>query len=658
MATLPPNNNTLEAAQSYLKEQNVPFRSIVSEYFKAKVRSVGYFNDVCSARVRFAKWHPIAAHHLGVLSDTETFALYNTSSESLEDPEQTHPVEAFEETESIGFCYGTDRGWEKFTIYVCLKNGNLLALCPVVPDGYKIRRSDIQELQALVSAEICLFKQQQFPSDYNSSTLTRLKAQVYWLQEVWKSENGIKTKIAFPSSRKSRFAAPNDDSDESEDEIAPTESVFMVARSNIIRESWPVAIQGPFRLSPQSSVDSDYCSVIALHGQPTDDPINCFPVLARSTISGYVEIIVLNQPIGPVWYGGEKTSAPTALLVESLGLGLDPSGGCNILKNESTHPDVLFSCHSSGIHLIDIKWMLQLGKSGDAVLKTAESHVRHIFAVSPTANARVIGTSVISDVTYGHLMLIRLGCGSFELINISFNRVLPLTSAATAPVLSKQVELDSFSSKIMDALEKREKGVIKVSGHTRIGDADESMVKFMIENIKSLQNSETMTIHEVAQLSQDRVELLKDLLKKQQSEQLKQLKSELEKCESASIILKERLKKIEAVDANIKKRAAAILQAVKENQPYLSKAEVEYSAELKKLKQSLTRLKPKVSELTLRAERTIRSSSSIVAESKVELSSDCTKLCLDILNAEKIVLQDSRRMIEQVDSDLSSLKLE
>ncbi|XP_043723661.1 nuclear pore complex protein NUP88 [Telopea speciosissima] len=118
-----------------------------------KLGSGIYFDSNSSVRTLQVLWHPYSDIHLGILSSDSVFRLFDLSY-SLEQPEQEYYLQPVEpgrcyNTASIcpvGFSFGGEHLWDRFSVFVLFADGSVYILCPVVPFGSVYRWESIAEI--------------------------------------------------------------------------------------------------------------------------------------------------------------------------------------------------------------------------------------------------------------------------------------------------------------------------------------------------------------------------------------------------------------------------------------------------------------------------------------------------------------------------------
>jgi nuclear pore complex protein Nup88 len=90
-------------------------------------------------------WHPDSEHHIGVLTSDSVIRIYNLNEPAL--PEQIfelkrgkiglsiHEDDSWNEPVPVSFRFGQGEGWNTFSIFVLMSNGDLRTLCPIAPFG-------------------------------------------------------------------------------------------------------------------------------------------------------------------------------------------------------------------------------------------------------------------------------------------------------------------------------------------------------------------------------------------------------------------------------------------------------------------------------------------------------------------------------------------
>lgn len=107
-------------------------------------------NDI---RVLEASWHPYSDTHLGILSSDSVFRLFNLAVDLLE-PEQEYYLQPAGPGRSrnassmcpVGFSFGGDHLWDRFSVFVAFSDGSIYVICPVVPFGSLFQCESLLEI--------------------------------------------------------------------------------------------------------------------------------------------------------------------------------------------------------------------------------------------------------------------------------------------------------------------------------------------------------------------------------------------------------------------------------------------------------------------------------------------------------------------------------
>lgn len=725
----------------------------------APVRQVGYFPGV-----RQAAWHPLSDAHVVVLSDAEEIALFNLHLD-VSKPEQRHSLEfpalsaSVSSTSARGsvasstaFCFGAPspqhlssphqthvRLWDALTCFILRSDGSIYALCPLVPYDCRVSRSLLQSLRTEVDAHITRCKRQlaaSAPRDHPTihARIAELKSHKYWLQEAWApaASTDQSSGSADIGSGSSSRHHDHDHDDES--------AVFKFLKphvSGISPDTWPLAVQGPVDVTPKSVVagknmgagGSSATSLLAVPHAPRGGdkrPTWRAPFLVRSYTSGHVELVLLDAPILPRWKSELRASKQASsvlpgLLLECLNLGIDDSGGKAVLTRDAADPRLVYCLHSTGVHVLNVSWVFALA-AGKQFTSLPKSSVRHIFSVSPAKSAgspasasavsNVIGARVSKNVNFGHLMLLRLASGNFEVVNVSaassellkgslvdgesadelageaLTITLPNTLASMASSKTRTSTaargstataagngIRPFADIVEEKLEVLSARGTRVTGSTKLAEVDAAVLAFVIERVKILYE-DVDYVNAIDQLLHNRLEVHREMVGAEMEKSLA-VKKNVDAAKQSLEVLQSKMQRALAVQQNLSKRAAAMLQAVKENQPNLSRAERDYKSELERLAIEVRRMQPRVTQLTVSGQRLVHSlesvaestpasrrfsrrvsldSSDIGSKANVVLSDDKKRMCYDVLQAETKMIDETKSLLVELSANLQQLQ--
>ncbi|KAI9922293.1 hypothetical protein PsorP6_001212 [Peronosclerospora sorghi] len=718
----------LDALLEQVKHRATPNKRVAfvsREHCVAQVRSVGYFTIV-----RHVAWHPLSDTHLVVLSDAEEIEIFNTK-QDVSKPEQRHPLDfptkmRAMETFSVSFCFGASiqiqqqqhamqmqvaQIWDAFTCYVIRSDGAVYALCPLVTYNCCVSKSFFQILSCEVDAQIALCKEKLKSNGGLRSRLIEFKSHKYWLQESWAQVSTLNRQDGSRCDGRAQISLAENATD-------PDMYCYLSSHvSGISPNTWPLAVQGPVDVSPQSVVEgkrSHGTSVLvvphALRNSTENRFVSASPFLMRTFASGHVELILLDAPIRPQWRSTRQAATATnarklpALLLECINLGIDDSGGKVVIERDAGDPRLVYCLHSTGVHVVNVSWVFDLASSRQFTA-LPKSSVRHVFSVSPSnatahvdahdVDLSVVGARVLKNVNFGHLLLLRLASASFEVVNVSsasrellkgvlvesnrastkeedLQKMLPGTLASMASSSSRnQVSSDSsdggirsFGAIVEEKLEALSTRGTRVTGNTLMHEVDDIVLAFVLERVKILYE-DVEYVDEMDQLMQDRLQLHSSMIA-MQVKKILLVQEQVDNAHASLKTLQEKMERALAVQHNLSKRSAAVLQAVKENQPQLSRAEREFKSELELIAVKVRRLKSRVAELTVQGQRAVRTlqsaalSTSLSSRYKVpssrssslKLSNEKKQMCFDVLNAETQLIDDMKSVLEDLRAKL------
>ncbi|KAG0769289.1 hypothetical protein G6F33_003810 [Rhizopus arrhizus] len=364
------------------------------------------------------KWHPLSETrtHLVALSSDNTLRMFDISTD-IDDPEQSFDLfqnnNASETavTFSIGGTSHDQNGWEPFTIYYALRNGQIYMLCPVIPFKSAIRKGHLDNLMNLVDAKY----QKEKVSDSNDiNALTYLyKLQKQWLQDL------------FDSAKVGCKANPS---------LMNNDTLSVV--SNTSSFNFPVKIQGPFLTNcPTNSRGyAQVTDILYVYSEPLH-------ILILALSNGLIQNHMLNTESDAQWDvlkadGVERWQhelhdllknryLPTAILYEEANVKTKSSPSVQSIRlvHDSLYKDTYYAYHSGGVTAVNMnKWLdafknaFQKVKDGkkDALAglkscldKKTPSDIRHLINTVPFYGAftPVVGLFVMTDIYLSYTLI-------------------------------------------------------------------------------------------------------------------------------------------------------------------------------------------------------------------------------------------------------------
>ncbi|OQR90758.1 hypothetical protein ACHHYP_05262 [Achlya hypogyna] len=590
-----------------------------------------------SVQSRHALWHPLSDVHVAVLTTTEDVRLIDVEANA---DDQVHTLTCAPTTSaaahSTALAFGPATGWEVFTLYVLRSTGDVYGLSPFVPSAKcAVATSLLQFLKQKTEALLT-----QAPSPEAAIVL---KAQRHWLQELWPT--------AAPRPAAAKLRAPGFDDDD--DDVRPVAPLTRICATAGLRpDTWPVQLQGPFQRQGASwarPADATARSLGAIPYPAKDNNIGQHPVLAVAYSSGHVEVLVLEKEVRPLWRSSRvATPAPAALfLAECLDLGTDASGGKAVVVTKAPLPYFAYVVHSTSVHVLHAHWMRE------ALSGAVTTAVRRVFSVSPDALAKshAIGAAVLHTVELGHLVVAQLVSGAFEVVNVSaavLPRLLPPPAPTTAASLVPLTELVDV------ATAQRPAAAAHVAGATPLAHATMATVQFALDHVRQL-HEEVAYLQELRLLAQTRQNVHKEMAAKQTAAVAK-LSAHIATLEAASGGLAERVRQVQARQTQLNARAAAALQAVRDNQHVVSKAEVKFKQELVEMQTTVRRLTPQVVQMNMEAEKLLRRATAVAAP-PVAFSEEKERMCHNVLTAETQLIADAKAILAELTDKVARLQL-
>ncbi|XP_004500480.1 nuclear pore complex protein NUP88 [Cicer arietinum] len=251
-------------------------------------------NDI---RVLEALWHPYSDTHLGILSSDSVFRLFNLAVDPLQ-PEQEYYLQPTGPGRSrnassmcpVGFSFGGEHLWDRFSVFVAFSDGAIYLICPVVPFGSLIKCESLLELHndahtfGLISA--------------NSVAASNSKLAISWLEAT------------FP---------------ELQHQETEGNSLSMLRAHAYAVFDASLVLQGPLRRVGQSgnedlvgrSAECEGRAVSFLYNSVSKDSI-----LVTAWSGGQLQIDALADEIQPVWSVGSPPRLRLDSHDEILGLAM------------------------------------------------------------------------------------------------------------------------------------------------------------------------------------------------------------------------------------------------------------------------------------------------------------------------------------------------
>ncbi|RHY32670.1 hypothetical protein DYB32_002356 [Aphanomyces invadans] len=622
-------------------------KTVVPDVYEVELRQILLLPTV---KATSTTWHPLSDSHVVVLTSTDELHVYATNESTLT-PEQTHVLSFPPSSASTtAVTFGPPQGWESMTCYILRSNGDLFALTPLVPfDAAAVPSTLLQFLHQVTDGR--LTHQQ---TDVDSRIL--LKAQKHWLSTVWQD---------LPAPQPPLDGTANDDS--FNDQPAPLVHVLVKTSSTpeaLATLKWPLQLQGPFRVGsagwshPGSSAQS--VAAVAYSGASPNN-IGRAPVLAFGWSSGHVTL----REIHPRWQLRSSTAAPTSMggapsvyVVECLSLGATNDYGKIHLTTHPFKAHVVYALHATGVHVLHLTWM-----NSCPLAPPFTTAVHRVLSIAPSATAVVVGAAVLYSVERGHVLAVLYASGKWELMNVSAKTATIGAASPASPngpdaaASSKDIVPPPLATLVDQLQTKYVYNRVHVEGGaTAMSNTTIDTFKFVQGHVPALLD-QVAYIEAVSATTKTRMDLHREW-RDQQDKDATALSNAVDAITSAITSQCSRVQSVQAKQAKLNGRAAAVLQALKENQAVLSKAEIKYKQDLQEMAHVTRRLVPRITQLNLEAQTLLRTADDAGIATTKHLSADRARICHDVLAAETQLIADTTARLHDLVDRVATLRLE
>jgi hypothetical protein len=316
--------------------------------------------------IRKISWHPLSETHLVVLTN-DSLRLYNTHLSPSEPEQRFYLTDALD---PISFSFGGSSyldSWQRFTIFILVRSGQIYAICPVVPYDCMIPVEHLSMLKDQMIEKgddnaLRWLKEIKGPNikvDFKSPT---------GIKRINKRGNNTKYQPYNPAKPKKSFSAKFGDSDDDssiEDEPEEQEKGYIrTKRPQSVDNN--LLVQGPLADNDSKATKFECSDILSLPTTPT--------VIIRSFEDALIEVLLLFEDMQPKW--GRETSMfskqkdnSTMMLYERIDLGLptynSDMGPCRLAygSNVSANNYEFYAFHGAGVHRIKLPYMSILSDS-------------------------------------------------------------------------------------------------------------------------------------------------------------------------------------------------------------------------------------------------------------------------------------------------------
>ncbi|TIB92557.1 hypothetical protein E3Q18_02288 [Wallemia mellicola] len=386
------------------------YSKLVTPLIECRSIQVGQYYHAIKGSSEIAKvdWHPwsLSASSLMVLTRDANFREYDISIDS-EDPQQSisfvqaaampgsvtnqqfsnkskgFSADDERSTECVSFDIGRgDSDWGPLTLYGLMKNGDVFAICPFMPNNAQVPTSYIQNLKGITEAKLMKVTE-------DSLIEARLSQQMRWLNAVVK-------------------------------QIKLGEENIAGFKCNPPRATGSLLRQGPYLVQPaptDEEYESDASDILII--RPKDCPVDIFVVAftdgrvdiclevvkaegrwsskaVSTNICMKMDLIILQE---------SHATPPIISTYESIKILQSHDFGYPTLSKDPIYEDTIYISHAEGVHALVFKpWLDELDQVDSL---TRDSTLVHVIRTSTTSSAQstpIVALDVINDAYLGYLL--------------------------------------------------------------------------------------------------------------------------------------------------------------------------------------------------------------------------------------------------------------
>ncbi|TIA90313.1 hypothetical protein E3P99_01621 [Wallemia hederae] len=372
------------------------YARLVTPMIECRSIAVGQYYHAAKGAPAIAKvdWHPWSqsAASLLVLTTDATLREYDVASDS-EDPQQalsfTQPANmpgsvnapptparkgfsADDERseECVSFDIGkSDTDWAPLTLYGLMRNGDVYAICPFIPNQAQVPIAYIQNLRGITEAKLL-----DPVHEDHGIVEARLNQQMRWLNAMAKQ-----IQVAEDSATTFKCSPPR-------------------ATGSILR-------QGPYLVQPPPSeeeYEADASDIITL--RPKELPMDVFVV---AFTDGRVDVCLGADKAEGRWSSKLEASAspPVMSTYESIQVLDVQDVGYPSFSTDPVYEDTVYLSHAEGVHALVLKpWLDEVAQT-DSITKDSQLvQVIKTGSSSTSASNPIVALDVINDPYLGYLL--------------------------------------------------------------------------------------------------------------------------------------------------------------------------------------------------------------------------------------------------------------
>ncbi|CAJ2644041.1 unnamed protein product [Trifolium pratense] len=628
-----------------------------------------------------ALWHPYSDTHLGVLSSDSVFRLFNLALDPLQ-PEQEYYLQAAGSGRSknassmcpVGFSFGGDHLWDRFSVFVAFSDGSIYVICPVVPFGSLFICESLLEIYndahtfGLMSA--------------NSVAASNSKLAISWLEAT------------FPELQKQ--------------EIEGDSLSLLRAHAYAVFDA-SLVLQGPLRRVGQSGNEDSVGRSAECEGRAVSflyNSVSKDSILVTAWSGGQLQIDALADEIQPVWSVGSPPRLRLdshdkilglAMICESIAssrlekldhnawLGNPPpllrlaivdlalprraESGYNIsLFIDTLMPERIYSLHDGGIDSILLHFLPFTSQTNgkDDTMRTPSVHpVLNTCQSGRTAEPSLCGFVSLSDsFGYSWIVAVTLSQECVVLEMKTWNLLLPLS-------------IDMEKERIQSAGQLNDREIQPIISKELLSGPKEVLVPWASQSLRSVAADSIegrSTLHQYFKLFHEtyveyahkvHLELkhhapqLKKIINDQHT-RLGEARQKLLKVEEKESILQKRIDRAIQMHSSLEERLQQLRKLPGAHKKPLSRAERQFKSELDQFKEvELDALHSSVEAVSARMRRHMQASKASqqqkkIPGKKISAGDDQISILKSSLEKLSLVNTENSKKVKLVESTLSN----
>lgn len=612
--------------------------------FTTRFEKIGieFFDDRNAVLIQ-ARWHPLSGQHVILLFKNGPLAIIDIISGN------THEISlGIKNTNFCSFTFGPNIDWYRFAIILLSETGQIFILSPVIPIGCPIEMETIVELydwwDDKSSADISSSGQTDKYIDFVQTYLNISFGPLSSINTNTSKNNLLSSSVIIRAG-------------------APFDNTPLTNKQMGIFYRTP-ALQGPLRFDMVSrDRDTSLCKISSARGQPCDITIMPYnkacdvPVLCVSYTSGDVDIIVIEEEVGPCWQTdtgmeSDMMYAPPGLVLVETVMSLDTvvtpeerdRVGYTSLHPDPLLPHALIVSTSSPprVTSLHILWLQKLLSSSTSAVNAPQSAFNPNVALPTTRStilfapqalpsngtsahsaSPLVGIALSPNVLFGRVALIRSASSLVAGINMTvFEDLHALTMKQQSTSDSNDLSSDligegaaftALRAVSLQLIAKATKGLNTVPKPSSHGLPQQAPAATLLEVLTQAQThierEVIIPMQELHRRTQTRVDIIRDVYSMQVSqvkgdEQQKGLAVRLQAVLDRQLALEA---KVTAIKEKVTKQCDFVnyaLSAASTIRSHTSRAERQYGAQVQEWSNTEARLGATIATLKRETKRT------------------------------------------------------